>query len=132
VKAVPTVTFEGTVFSGKGEGKKFLALPWVKLQIEQKLGFSPYPGTLNLHLNKSNQAKKSNLQTTTCGVEVTPQRGYFLGVLFRARIDSVECAVVVPKVPNYPRDVLEVIAPWCLREKLKLRDGSAVLVEVNV
>ncbi len=129
---MPTVKFEGTVFSGKGEGKKFLALPWVKQQIQQKLGFSPYLGTLNLHLNIENQEKRSSLEATACGVEVTPQRGYFLGVLFRAHIGSVECAVIVPKVPSYPRDVLEVIAPWCLREKLRVSDGNVVAVEVNV
>jgi len=35
-------------------------------------------------------------------------------------------------MPNYSNDVLEVIAPIYLREKLKLVDGTLVAVSVNV
>ena len=42
----------GAIFSGGGNGKKFLELPWVKQQIREKLGFTPYPGTLNVKLNE--------------------------------------------------------------------------------
>jgi CTP-dependent riboflavin kinase len=52
--------------------------------------------------------------------------------MFRAKIDAFECAVVIPIMPNYPNDVLEVIAPIYLRKKLKLADGSVVTVSVNV
>ena len=63
---------------------------------------------------------------------VEPQADYCLGILFRACIDAVECAIVFPQMPNYPNDVLEIIAPVCLREKLKLADGDAVTVAVTV
>ena len=128
---MPQIVFEGTVFSGKGEGKKFLDLPWVKQQIEEKLGFPPYSGTLNLHLTKESLEKKVLLEKAE-GIEVEPQVGYCPGLLFTANIGALECAVVVPKVPNYPSDVLEVIAPVCLREHLKLVDGSLVAVSVSV
>ena len=38
----------------------------------------------------------------------------------------------MPEVPNYPEDVMELVAPFCLREKEKLVDGSVVAVEVTV
>ena len=66
------------------------------------------------------------------GLTVEPQTGYYSGVMFKAKIDALECAVVIPIMPNYPNDVLEVIAPVYLREKLKLVDGSLVTVSVNV
>ena len=128
---MPPTVFVGTVFSGSGEGKKFICLPWVKRQIEDKLGFSPYSGTLNLHLSKESVEKRVLLENTK-GMMIEPQVGYCPGVLFRACIGGLECAVVVPKVPNYPSDVLEIIAPVCLREHLKLMDGSLVTVSVNV
>ena len=53
----------GTVFSGEGNGKKFVDLPWVKQQIEEKLGFSPYLGTLNLRLTEKDAEKRSLLET---------------------------------------------------------------------
>jgi riboflavin kinase, archaea type len=128
---LPTIVLEGTVFSGKGEGKKFICLPWVKQQIIKKLGFSPYSGTLNLHLAKEIVEKRILLENAM-GIEIEPQPGFCPGVMFKAHIGTLECAVVIPKILNYPRDVLEVIAPVCLREQLKLVDGSLVAVSVNV
>jgi len=39
---------------------------------------------------------------------------------------------VIPQIPNYPSDVLEIIAPVCLRDHLKLVDGNLVTVLVSV
>jgi len=128
---LPQIFFEGTVFSGQGRGKKFVELPWFKRQVEEKLGFSPYPGTLNLFLTGKNVENRRLLEVSA-GLTVKPQKGYYSGAMFRASIDGLECAVVIPIMPNYPNDVLEVIAPIYLREKLKLADGSLVAVSVNV
>ena len=125
------IVFLGTVFSGTGQGKKFIDLPWVKRQIEQKLGFAPYPGTLNLRLTKESIENKKLLEDAE-GFVVEPQAGYCRGVMFRAQIDSVQSAIIIPKVPNYPNSVLEVIAPVYLREHLNLTDGSQVTVTVSV
>jgi len=52
-------------------------------------------------------------------------------MLFKADIESLECAVVVPLVPNYKKNLLEVIAPIYLRGNLRLKDGDDVEVMVN-
>jgi riboflavin kinase len=127
---LPRIVFEGTVFSGEGRGKKFVELPWFRQQVEEKLGFSPYLGTLNLRLTEK-EAKKRILLENSGGLVVEPQTGYYPGLLFWATIDALECAVVVPLMPNYPNDVLEVIAPAYLRGSLKLVDGNAVTVVVR-
>jgi riboflavin kinase len=128
---LPQIFFEGTAFSGHGRGKKFVELPWFKQQVEEKLGFSPYPGTLNLFLTGKNVENRRLLEVSG-GLTVKPQTGYYSGIMFRAKIDALECAVVIPIMPNYPNDVLEVIAPIYLREKLKLVDGNLAIVSVNV
>lgn len=126
-----SIVFVGTVFSGKGEGKKFIGLPWVKSQIKEKLSLSPYLGTLNIRLNSESTGKK-NLLGNEGAIWIEPKTGYCPGVMFKAQIGDLDVAVVVPKIPNYPSDVLEVIAPVCLREQLELADGSEVVVSVNV
>jgi riboflavin kinase len=128
---LPTLNFVGTVYSGSGQGKRFIELPWVSRQIAAKLGFLPYAGTLNIRLTAQSAPKRKNLENAE-GILVEPAEGYFLGVLYRAHIEGLECAVVVPKVPNYPADVLEIIAPTYLREQLKLADGKEVTVTVTV
>ena len=128
---MPEIAFKGTVFSGTGEGRKFIALPWVKRQIEEKLGFTPYPGTLNIRLTREGVLQKDKLEKAE-KFEIKPAEGYCSGTLFKARIDGLICGVVSPKVPSYPKDELEVIAPLNLRERLKLADGCAVCVGVIV
>ncbi len=121
--------FTGTVFSGKGRGKKFTNLDWVERQIREKLNFIPFPGTLNILLEKGNQKR---LIDTSNAMEIFPEKGYFPGKLFKAQINGFDCAIVIPVMPNYPSDVLEIIAPVYLREKLRLTDGSRVVVTVVV
>jgi riboflavin kinase len=128
---LPNLVFKGTVFAGKGSGKKFVELPWFKRQVEEKLGFSPYSGTLNLRLF-GKEIENRGLLVTKGSLTVEPQTGYYSGLLFKATIDELECAIVIPIMPNYPRDVLEVIAPVYLRGSLKLADGDVVTASVNV
>jgi riboflavin kinase, archaea type len=128
---LPTLTFFGTVFSGKGEGKKFVALPWVKRQVEEKAGFTPFEGTLNVRLTDES-VKQKILLSKVKKIIVEPAQGYCPGYLIKAQIGNISAVVVLPEVPNYPPDVLEVVAPVCLRKKLGLADGSCVSVTVLV
>jgi riboflavin kinase len=125
------ITLRGRVFSGTGEGRKFIDLPWVKRQIEEKLGFTPYSGTLNIHLSKDNTKEKKLLENAK-RLEICPEKGYCTGLLIKAHIESVECAIIIPQFSNYPSGLLEIIAPWYLRGRLKLADGSEATVTVSV
>ena len=40
----------GKIVSGAGEGAYFTQIDWVSRQCSEKLGFIPYPGTLNLDI----------------------------------------------------------------------------------
>ncbi|HXV45112.1 MAG TPA: DUF120 domain-containing protein, partial [Nitrososphaera sp.] len=43
-----TIDFEGSVVSGMGEGAYYMSLEGYRKQFKQKLGYEPYPGTLNV------------------------------------------------------------------------------------
>ena len=123
-------TLTGTVFTGTGEGKKYLTLPWVKHQLEEALDYTPYPGTLNLKLSKQNAAHRKLLETPNA-TRIQPAQGYSTGILYKAHIGKRECAIIIPENPTYPRDYLEIIAPDYLREKLKLKDGDKITVTAD-
>ena len=125
------IEFSGTVISGNGDGKKFMELPWVKQQITEKLGFTPYAGTLNLKLTEES-AKQRKLVEKTPSAKVLPADGYSKGLLFKAFIGIVQCAIVIPQVAGYPNDLLEVIASVYLREALQLEDGCEITVTANL
>jgi len=125
-----TLRLKGSVFSGTGEGSKYISLPWVKQQIREKLGFDPYVGTLNIKLTEDSvKHKKTILRKSS--LEILPAAGFCRGKLFEARhASNAIVAVIVPEIPEYPEDVLEIISPENLRKKLQLRDGDTIEVEI--
>lgn len=125
------IEFSGAVISGDGDGRKFIELPWVKRQMTEKLGFTPYSGTLNVKLDEKS-VKQRKLLKKAPSEEICPAEGYYNGLLFKAFIGILECAIVLPEVPGYPNDLLEIIASVNLRKTLQLEDGFEVTVTVNV
>ena len=125
-----TITLTGKVFSGKGDGRKFLSLKWVKEQIKQKLGFNPYLGTLNILLSEES-TKRRRLIEKAPSMMICPAQGYCLGILHRARLEEFECAVIIPDVTGYPENYLELIAVENMRQKLQLKDGDEITVVVS-
>lgn len=127
-----TLCIKGSVFSGKAEGAKFVSLSWVRTQIKEKIGFDPYNGTLNLHLAKEDYLKLDKALRSAKPIEISPETGYYFGKCFKARMKrSTRCAVIIPQIPNYPENVLEIIAPFNLREKLHLRDNDTVEIIIE-
>ncbi len=124
------IELKGTVISGDGNGKKFIELLWVKQQIKEKLDFIPYPGTLNIKLTEKS-VKQRKLIEKSPTAKIIPAKGYCSGLLFRAFIGILECAIVIPEVPDYPETLLEIIAPVNLRKSLQLEDSFGITVAVN-
>lgn len=127
-----TITVKGRVFRGKGEGGWFISLSWVKKQFKEKLGFNPYPGTLNLRLpGKAEIRNLKRMVNLFRGIEIGSAEEICRGRCFKALImEKVNGAVVIPNIPNYPTDVLEVVAGLCLRDRFNLRDGDEVELTV--
>ena len=46
------VELKGTLVSGMGEGAYYMSLKGYTKQFKSKIGYIPYPGTLNVRLNK--------------------------------------------------------------------------------
>ena len=123
------ITLRGRVFRGEGKGKFFTSLPWAKKQFKDKFGFDPHPGTLNLQITPGTDAKE--LRNTTRGIKIESPEGFHEGRCFKALIvGELWGAVVVPDVPGYPHDILEILGPVNLREKLGLKDGMEIEVTV--
>lgn len=124
------LTLTGEVFSGTKKGKHYVNLQWVKNQINAKLGFNTHMGTLNLRLTNETVTKQLR---KAIGINIVPENGYCNGKCFKALVNrKVEGAIVLPDVPDYPTNVLEVLAPINLRKTFNLKDGDTVEVIVTV
>jgi riboflavin kinase len=131
----PSVTLEGTIFTGLGEGAYYVGKTDYRKTIVEKLGFEPYPGTLNLKLTADYDIKTRTELDAYPGIEVkgfqNEDRTFGLVKCFPALIDNkVKGALVTAMRSHYDASVLELIAPVCLRKHLNLKDGHKVKVEV--
>jgi len=118
---------KGIVTSGLGVAKFYLSRSWVRRQLREKLGFEPYPGTLNL---KVDRAARRVFEEKACS-EIAPAKGFYKGLLVEVFVEgSIRAAAVIPLKPDYPEDLVEIIAAENLREKLNLKDGDPVTVHL--
>lgn len=128
------IIIKGLVSDGVGDGKYYLGLTGYKNGIKEKLGFTPFPGTLNLKLNKSEVEKRLQLRAidpiTVPGFK-EGEKNFGDLFLYRCKIDSkIEGAILIPVRTHHGLDILEVIASVELRKALKKNNGSEVSVEV--
>jgi riboflavin kinase len=131
----PSVTLEGTVFTGLGEGAYYILKDQYRRQFIEKLGFDPYPGTLNLKLTNDYDIKTRAELEAYPAIEVE-------GFVDESRtFGSVKCypitienkergALLLALRSHYDTSVLEIISPVPLRRHLRLKEGQKVKVEV--
>lgn len=134
---VATVTLVGEVFTGLGEGAYYVSREGYRRQFVAKLGFDPYPGTLNVRLSDSRSLANREVLDHFKGIEIEgfsdEGRAYGPVKCFRATINGkVEGALVMARRSHYGKDVVEFIAPVNLRRLLGLRDGDRVKAEVHI
>ena len=130
-RQMKTVTAKGVVLTGEGVGSQFIGITWAKKQIKEKLGFDPYLGTLNIRLPEREAKLLEKILKDSKGIEITPTKGFFRAYCFNALImNKIKGAIVLPKKPNYPPNILEIIAPIQLRKALSLKDNDEVEITI--
>ncbi len=120
----------GRVQSGLGEGKYYINLAGYQKQFVEKLGQKVFAGTLNLKIDETKLegflSSKEKIQMQGFS---TKERKFGSAVLFKVKLNnSVNAALIIPERTNHPSDVVEIISPFFLRKKLKLKDNSNVFI----
>ncbi|MBI4464914.1 MAG: CTP-dependent riboflavin kinase [Acidobacteria bacterium] len=130
--SVSPLRIEGRLLSGLGRGAQFLGLDWVRQQLKEKLGLTPFPGTLNLQVTP--EVFQSVLERRSSFLKIADPAsphcpGFLRQVMLRANGQVCKSAyLIVPELTSY-HDVLEVISDRNLREALQLKDGDRVELE---
>ncbi|HEV2118826.1 MAG TPA: DUF120 domain-containing protein [Candidatus Bathyarchaeia archaeon] len=126
----------GIVFTGLSEGSYYMSLDGYRRQFISKLGFDPFPGTLNLRVSKEDLNDRKVLDTYPfVYIEgfANEKRTYGPAKCFRAIVnDKIKSAIVLPIRAHYGEDVVELISPVSLRKEFKLVDGDKVHVRVPI
>ena len=126
------VHFKGKVISGMGEGRYYTEQKEYVEQFKEKLGFAPYPGTLNVEIKYIERNKLRLLKSYTAitiNEFKAENRTFGRVACFRASINGKDGAIVLPLRSHYS-NILELISPHFLRETLNLKDGDEVEIVI--
>jgi len=131
----PSITLEGVVFTGLGEGAYYISKERYTKQFIEKLGFEPYPGTLNLKLTTDYDVKTRSELEAYPAIEIegfrSEDRTFGSVKCYPVTIENrVKGALILALRSHYDTSVIEIIAPVFLRKHLNLKDGHKVKVEV--
>ncbi|NYZ75720.1 DUF120 domain-containing protein [Candidatus Micrarchaeota archaeon] len=126
------VKLSGIVSSGLKDGKHYLSINKYTRQFTKKLGFAPYPGTLNIVIE---DRRKKLMLNRMKGIVVD---GFSIGNRVLGKVKcfpvlvnkKVRGALVLPERSHYSSDTIEIISQHNLRQRLKLKDGSRVEIEL--
>ncbi len=136
-KAERLIVIEGTAAKGLGDGAYYMSLAGYADQIKSKLGFTPYPGTLNLRINGKTDLENAQKLRAAKGTRIDgfTLGGRFLGgaKCFKAKINGkAQGAVIIPDRTHHDSTTLEIIAPSFLKKKLGLKDGATAKVLIGL
>jgi CTP-dependent riboflavin kinase len=122
----------GKIVSGARQAAFFTQLDWVQEQCVQKFGFKPYPGTLNLAIADSDAALFESLQGLETMTLIPPDPKFCSARTLPVTIKGIQGAIIIPAkdVQIHAKNILEVIAPVCLKEVLGLEDGDFVKITI--
>jgi len=123
------LVLEGVVVAGLGKGAIFMSIDYYKKEFKDKLGFDPFPGTLNLTVNKEQTNLLKNIEPIRIE-SFKKDNKTFGGVnCYKVKINNIDGAIIVPDLTEYEDDMIEIIAPINLKSELKIKDGDKVNIE---
>jgi len=130
----------GEVTEGIGEGGYYVRIPEYLAQFQEKLGFKPYFGTLNLQLSDLNYEllEENQKNRNPIKIEGFKKEGRTYGSVdchscLISRLDNqdkkLSCVILKIRRTHHKKNIVEILAEPFLREVLQLKDGDRVRIE---
>ncbi|TFG08559.1 MAG: CTP-dependent riboflavin kinase [Promethearchaeota archaeon] len=137
------VLIVGKVTEGMKEGGFYVSIKGYYEQFKDKLGFTPYKGTLNLEMSDLNKTLlRENLNNKVPIVingfrDENSGRTYgnvhcyhcFISRL-EDRKNKIKAAILDIERTHHKKNVVEILAEPYLRETFNLKDGNKVIIEL--
>ncbi len=127
----------GTLVSGMGEGAYYMGLRGYTKQFQSKIGYVPYPGTLNVRLDQRIHQELVKQFETLDGIKIKSfsdkKRTFGWVRCFNAKLDdSIDCELIILERTHHDDSIVELISKHCLRDAAKIRDGSKVSITIPI
>jgi riboflavin kinase, archaea type len=122
----------GKVISGARRASFFTQIDWVQSQCLEKLGFKPFPGTLNIEAPDQDFLLVEALRNKQAIQLIPPDKGFCVAKVYPAVIDEISIAVIIPQedVRIHGKHIVEILSGVKLRDALRLKDGDVIEVRI--
>ena len=143
------ITLSGVLVSGMGEGAYYMTLDGYTRQFRSKMGYVPFPGTLNVRLSgRRHMEAVRRLKSERAGRMIDSfsdgRRTYgwarcYPALLRAGPVDDdaagfkaaeVQCDLITLERTHHDDSIIELISAVCIREATMISDGSDVTIEI--
>ena len=131
------VELKGTLVSGMGEGAYYMSLKGYTNQFKSKIGYVPFPGTLNVRLDKKVHQEAIRQFESLDGILIKSfsdgKRTYGWVKCFPAKLNqSINCQLIILERTHHDDSIIELISKVCIRKSGRLKDGSKVTIKIPI
>ncbi|MFN3654794.1 MAG: DUF120 domain-containing protein [Candidatus Nitrosotenuis sp.] len=136
IHSVPSeIEINGTLVSGMGEGAYYMSLKGYTKQFSSKIGYVPFPGTLNVKLDKKEDVEALRQLNTTEGVKIDGfsdgKRTYGWVKCYHCILNNkIDCKLILLERTHHDNSVVELISESDIRKKANLKDGSKITIRI--
>jgi len=131
------VEIKGTLISGMGEGAYYMGLKGYTKQFKSKIGYVPFPGTLNVKIDQKIHQEAIKQFVNLNGINIHSfsdgKRTYGWVKCFPAKINnSIDCNLILLERTHHDNSVVELISKLSLRKSVKLKEGSKISIKIPI
>jgi riboflavin kinase, archaea type len=149
---IKPMLFEGKIVTGMGEGAYYMSLEGYKKQFQNKLGYEPFPGTLNVKIEDKNylNSRKDLINYPSIFIDgfknsdrtfgwvrcypatISQETKLCLDMTQSQTTDiSYDVHVLLLERTHHNNNLIEVIGPLNLKESLNLKNGDTIVVMIK-
>jgi len=120
-----------------GEGAYYMSLKGYTKQFKKKIGYVPFPGTLNISLIKNEYIESIHQFDALEGILIKgfsdEKRTYGWVRCFKAKLNkSIDCELIRLERTLHDKKIIELISKINLRKAAKLSDESIVTITIPI
>ena len=132
-----SIELKGEIISGMGEGAYYMSLKGYTKQFKSKIGYVPFPGTLNVKLYKKEYFEAIQQVDDLDGQKINSfsdgKRTYGWVKCFTAKLNrTINCQLIRLERTHYDNSIIELISKNSICNTANLKLGSKVSIKIII
>jgi riboflavin kinase len=152
-----SAVFKGKIVTGMGEGSYYMSLKGYRKQFKDKLGYEPFPGTLNVKLDDKiyMDTKREIINYPSIYIDGFKDENRTFGwvkcypaILFPEAMKNkkdlkknpyntdskkveINSSILLLERTHHDNSLIEVISPVCIKDTANLKNGDTVTIKLK-